>query len=176
MSIDWNGYAPYELRFEGPRNELSRSQAREEFEHIMAARVERRDQLASLLEVNGVELSNTDAEIQELNDWLVDNIEESDHTPGVPESWWFAVTFDVAIFLGDVVIDRAPGLHWSLFTAGERDISYQRPVIVGFAKVKNPKYNLDFDRLLATWAYQIVAGNRPPSTLAEVIDHAVSCA
>jgi hypothetical protein len=43
-----------------------------------------------------------------------------------------SLTNDVALFLGDEMIARNPGLRWEFFTWGKRDLSYQRHVIMGF--------------------------------------------
>lgn len=53
---------------------------------------------------------------------------------------------DIALWLGDVLIARHPQLRWVLCTHGkaQRNVSYQRPVIMGFS-VPNPRYNVDYD-------------------------------
>ena len=70
---------------------------------------------------------------------------------------------DVAVILGDVLIERCPGLAWEFFTkGGKSDVAYQKHVITGFTKAPNAKFNLDVDRLVATYAYQILAGATVP--------------
>ena len=64
---------------------------------------------------------------------------------------------DIALFLGDVIINQAPNLKWVMFDKGARDIAFQRHVIMGFSKVANPKYNVDIDLLIATYGHQLVA-------------------
>jgi hypothetical protein len=68
------------------------------------------------------------------------------------------VVNDLALFLGDVIIERSPNLRWVMFDKGSRDVAFQRRVIMGFTGVANPKYNVDVDLLLATYGHQIVAG------------------
>ena len=64
---------------------------------------------------------------------------------------------DVALFLGDVLIERCPGLHWEFFTWGKKNAAYQRHVIMGFSRVPNPKYNIDIDAAVAAYGHRIVA-------------------
>lgn len=49
-------------------------------------------------------------------------------------------------------------LKWVMFDKGSRDIAFQRHVIMGFSGVANPKYNVDIDRLVATYGHRILAG------------------
>jgi hypothetical protein len=70
---------------------------------------------------------------------------------------WYSVVNDVALFLGDVILERCPGLRWEFFTGGKKDVAYQRHVIMGFSRVPNSKFNVDIDRNVATYAHRIVA-------------------
>lgn len=174
MTINWGGYEPYSPLVSRPHNELSRSEAKAEYENLMASRSERRDELEDLLRANGQQLMADEQGLAALNDWFIANVEGSSANAGGPSSWWFAVINDLALFLGDVIIERAPNLRWELFTGGKRDIAYQRPVIMGFSKMKNSKYNLDIDRLLVTWAYQAIQRDEPKSNMQSVVASAVS--
>jgi hypothetical protein len=68
------------------------------------------------------------------------------------------VVNDVALFLGDAIVERAPGVRWVFHDRGSRDLSFQRHVLVGFKSVPNPRYHVDIDLLVATHAHRIVAG------------------
>ena len=68
------------------------------------------------------------------------------------------MVLDTALFLGDVRIRRNPHLHWAFYVGGKRDIGYQKPVIMGF-KDAPTRYYVDIDRLVATQAHRIVAGD-----------------
>jgi hypothetical protein len=127
----------------------------------MAAKGERIDELRRLLASNGVVLSSDDEGLQRLNDWFRAEV-EGGQTPGRLRSVWYAVVNDLALFLGDVVIERCPGLRWVMFDQGSRDAAYQRHVLMGFTKVANPKYNFDIDLATATYAHQIVEGQDVP--------------
>jgi hypothetical protein len=163
MSVDWDGYEPYVPPFYGLLNEMPRRQARQSFEHLMASRRDRFDNLKELLRVNGVEFGSDDASIQRLNDWFRENVEASATDPSRLRNLWYAVVNDVALYLGDVMIERSPGLWWEMFTRGAKNVSYQRPVLVGFTRVPNPNYNVDVDRLVAGYGHRIIAGHEVAS-------------
>ena len=113
--------------------------------------------LHRLLQANDVELAGTDAGIQDLNDWFRANVEANPDVPGrlLPE--WYWVVNDVALFLGDVMISRCPALRWEFFTAGKKNISFQRHVGGGFSRVPGPKYSVDLDHRVAIYAHRIIA-------------------
>ena len=156
--VDWAGYEPYVPPYAGPVYELTPKQARESFERAMAARPARIEQLRRLLEANGLVPGDDDESVQHLNDWFRNNVAPNPDDPSRLENLWYAVVFDVGLFLGDVMVRRCPGLRWELFRSGRRDVAYQKHVIVGFTKVANPKYNVDIDRVVATYGHQIITG------------------
>jgi hypothetical protein len=157
VSMNWDGYEIYHPGVAGPVHELPRADARREFDALMKAAPERIEMLRQLLRANSAELAGTDAGIQDLNDWFIVNVEADPDRPGrlLPE--WYSVVRDVALFLGDTLIGRCPGLRWEFFTWGKKDVSYQRHVIMGFSQVPNPKYNLDLEAAVAAYGHRIVA-------------------
>ncbi len=60
------------------------------------------------------------------------------------------------------MIERAPSLGWRLHTSGRRDLSYQRPVVMGFRRVANPRCNVDPETLVTVYGHGLVAGLDPP--------------
>jgi hypothetical protein len=158
VSVTWSRYVPFDPGVRGPLHELSRREARQAFERLMSEKSARIDALRKLLSANGVALASSDEALQELNDWFRENVEASDQ-PGRLRNLWYAVVNDIALFLGEVMIERAPRLRWEFFTAGRKDVAYQRHVIMGFSGVPNPKYNIDIDAAVATYGHRIVAGN-----------------
>ena len=157
MSVVWADYTPFDPGVEGPLGQLTRREARAAFERLMAAKAERIAELGRLLERNGIQLSADDESLQALNDWFRAEVEAGD-VPRRLRPLWYAVVNDIALFLGDVIIDRAPGLRWVMFDKGARDSAFQRHVLMGFSKVRNPKYNFDIDMGLAVYGHQIIAG------------------
>ena len=161
MSVDWGSYQLYRLGAVGSFQDLPRVEARAEFARIMAAKGQRIEMLRGLLKSNGVELASSADGIQNLNDWFRHNVE---HDPAradglLPE--WYSVSFDIGLFLGEVLIGRHPNLHWEFFTWGKKNVSYQRPVIMGFSSVQNPRYNIDFWSQIETYGQSIVHGRGP---------------
>jgi hypothetical protein len=127
------------------------------------ARPERWAQLQRLLEGEGVVLGTTDADVQALNDWFRRSVKASSEDATRLANRWYAVVNDVAVVLGDVLIQRCPGLSWEFFTGGGKgDVAYQKHVITGFKNAPNAKFNLDIDRLVATYAHQVIAGVMVP--------------
>lgn len=157
MSVHWGEYAPFDPGVTRPLHEVSRHEARAAFQRLMAAKAERIAELERLLLLNGVALSSDDDGLQRLNDWFRSEV-EGDPITGRLLPLWYAVVNDVGLFLGDVIIERNPNLKWVMFDKGARDIAFQRHVIMGFSGVANPKYNVDVDRLVATYGHRIIAG------------------
>jgi hypothetical protein len=155
--MNWDDYEIYHPGVFGPLNTLPRGDARRAFNARMAAKPARIEMLRRLLRADGIELAGTDSAIQNLNDWFRASVEADPDQPGrlLPE--WYSVVNDIALFLGDVMIERCPGLRWEFYIWGKKNVSYQRHVIMGFSQVPNPKYNLDFDAAVAAYAHCIVA-------------------
>lgn len=123
----------------------------------METKDSRLEMLGRLLAANGVEPGSNDAAIQRLNEWFVANIEADPERPGRLRSEWYSITHDVALFLGEVMIERHPNLHWEFFTWGKTNVAFQRHVIMGFGS-EDPKMhtNMNVDRMVATYAHQII--------------------
>lgn len=157
VTVNWDDYEIYNPGVSAPMNTVQRAEARHAFDKAMSEKPARVEMLCRLLKANGVELDDSDAAIQDLNDWFVANVEPDPDNPGRLTPEWYSIAHDVALFLGDVIIERCPGLRWEFFTGGKKDVSYQRHVITGFAHVSNPKYNLDLARRVATYGHRLVA-------------------
>jgi hypothetical protein len=157
VSMAWDDYEIYDPGVFGPLNALPRREARQAYNMLMEAKPGRIETLRKLLWANGVELASTDAAIQDLNDWFRDNVEADTGRPGSLLPGWYSVVNDVALFLGEVMIERCPGLHWEFFIWGKKNAAYQRHVIMGFSRVLNPKYEIDIDAAVAAYAHRIVA-------------------
>lgn len=158
MSVNWDFYEPFDPGVDGPLHELPRKEAREAFKRIMAAKEERIDQLKKLLERNGIALRSTDDGLMELEAWYRNEVERDAEKEDRLRPLWYAVTFDIGLFISEVMIERAPNLRWEFFTYGAKNVSYHRPVLMGFSKIPNPKYNTDVDFVVATFGLRIVLG------------------
>jgi hypothetical protein len=159
MSVDWGNYVPFDPGVTRPLHEVTRREARAAFQLLKTAKTERIAELRRLLDGNGVPLTSDDTELQTLNDWFRHEV-EGDPATGRLRPIWYAVVNDVALFLGDVIIERSPGLRWVMYDKGARNIAFQRHVIMGFMGVANPGYCVDIDLLLATYGHRIIAGEK----------------
>jgi len=157
-SVEWEGYEPFDPGVRGPLREQSRRDAWAAYDRLMAARSTRREQLGNLLTRNSVALDDTDAGIGRVNDWFRANVEPDIVDPRRLGPLWYAVVNDVALFLGDVLVTRNVHLAWEFYTRGRADVSYQCHVVSGFRRVANPKYHVDVDGLVASYAHRVVAG------------------
>lgn len=159
MSIDWDGYELYDPGTAGPLNTLPRAEARQAFKRCMETKAARIEMLRRLLRANGVELAGEDTAVQDLNDWFYANVESDPEQPGRLLRGWYSVVHDVAVFLGDLMIERYPNLHWEFFTWGKTNVAFQRHVIMGFG-TEDPKFhtNIDIDRSVATYVHRIIEG------------------
>jgi len=157
MSINWDGYELYDPGVSAPLRTLSRHDARRAFKRCMETKTARLEMLSRLLKSNGVELDRFDLAIQYLNDWIFANVEADPEQPGRLHAGWYSVAHDVALFLGDVMIERHPNLHWEFFTWGKSNVAFQRHVIMGFG-TEDPKFhtNIDIDRSVSTYAHRII--------------------
>ena len=167
--MDWDGYEIYDPGVYGPPNTLPRAEARQAFRRLMEAKPARIGMLRQLLKANGVELSSTDEGIQDLNDWFWANVEADPKTPGRLLPDWYSVVNDIGLFLGDVMIERCPGLRWEFFTSGKKSASYQRHVIMGFSGVSHPKYNINVDTAVAGYGHRIIAARGSVATYGTVV-------
>ena len=156
MNVDWADYVPFDPGVDRPLHEVTRREARAAFQRLMVSKEARIEQIRQLLGRNGVTLGSADTQLQSLNDWFRAEV-KGDLTTGRLLPLWYAVTNDVALFLGDVIIERSPGLKWVMHDEGKRDLSYQRHVLAGFSRVPNPRYHVDIDLLLATYGHRVVA-------------------
>lgn len=163
MTADWDAYVwPYfpggfgyvhEYRFET----LSQREAQRAFDELMARKEERLDNLRRLVRGEGIELDESLPSIQKLNDWFRSNVEREAELSALPGDPWRQVVDDVALFLGDVVISRNPGVDWALWTKRPtQDIGYHRPVLVGFDVPHTESYCVYIYFLISSYAIEVL--------------------
>src|SRR4051812_47219170 len=160
MSVDWGDWQSFEDAPGRPLDEVDRETAERYFADLMDQRARRIQGLERLLGRNGVQIGFDDEGLQRLDDWYQANVEGSG--PYQLDDRWYAVGLDIGLYLGEAIMQRTPGVQWRLFTAGRRDASYQRPVIMGFANVPNPRYNVDPERLVGIHGHRLLAGDDEP--------------
>ena len=160
MTVDWDSYEIYDPGTHSTLDELSRADARKAYTRLMDAKSGRIEMLTALLRANGVVLNQSQEAIQALNDWFAGNVQPDPSESGRLLADWYSVVNDVALFLGDVIIARAPALRWEFYVwGGKRARSYQRHVIMGFP-TENPKnrLSLDIDMAVAVLGQRRVLG------------------
>lgn len=153
--MDWSGYVAFQPGVSGPWHELARREARELFKGFLASRRDRVEVLRGWLRSNGVVLDVSNASVRELEDWFRARVTPDPDDPARPEPRWLAVAFDIGIFLGETMIGRRPQLRWKLLMSPRRAVSFQRPVIVGFA---DPSMHLDPVWRASSVAFRAVEG------------------
>jgi hypothetical protein len=163
MTIDWGDWKPFEAAPGQPLDRVDRGTALGYFRALMAARDARQRDLERLLDRNRVLIDPHNAGLQRLDDWYQSNVCADTCEPDRLADRWYAVGLDIGLYLGEAIIRRAPNVEWRLFTESRRDASYQRPVLMGFRGVDNPRYNVDPERLVGTHGHRLVAGENEPS-------------
>lgn len=133
MATDFTGYELIHPIFDDSARDLSRTEARAVFRRFLETRESRIAALRQLLGNCGISLASDDVSIQALNDWFVDNIQPDPQRPGLLRPEWYSITYDMGLFLGEVMIARHPNLHWELFTWGKTDVAFHRAVIMGMS-------------------------------------------
>lgn len=158
MTPNWVDYELNDVRLALRPAALARPEARKLFDQSMSTRHARTESLRRLVASTGVDLGRTGADVQALNDWFASHVEADSETPGALSTLWQSVTYDIALHLGDVMIERHPNLHWEFFIWGKRAVPYQRPVIMGMS-TEDPKMhtNIDVIRLVHQYAMRILA-------------------
>lgn len=141
--IGWGDYAPFDARVTGALREASRADAEDHFARLMAARPERVAALAAIAARHRVDLDPA-----ALGAWLVAAAPEASADP----ARWTGLVADVALWLGERVIAKAPALRWELFVSHKKATGYQRPVLVGFTRVADRHYYVDIAFMVASWA------------------------
>ncbi|HGL6714610.1 hypothetical protein NTJ56_20855 [Burkholderia contaminans] len=122
-AIHW--YPVYAPPFPGTPAALTPEQAEANFRHFMTTRKARVEQLRQFLKRFGVVLDVSDSGIRRLDRWIKRYggflaLHERDvliaHTPEWQGPWAVNnVMFDLATFLGEVLIQRNSGSHWELY-------------------------------------------------------------
>ena len=157
---NWNTYEPFCPLGRGPLSQRMRAEALASFDHVMANREARLDELRRVVESDGVPFGLADDQIEAINQWYLDGLGSLRALGGVDEplpNVWHNINFDVGIWLGEVLTSRFTNLEWTI-DLSQKSIHYQRPVIRGYRKVKNPRYEVDFQFRLTGYSTRIFRG------------------
>lgn len=139
--MEWHEYELYQpVRF-GLHSELSRKDARAEYENLMSQKDQRVALLADLVAHDGVTLDWSDESVQALNGWFADHAEEDEERRGFIAGRWVSVAIDIALYLGEILITRHPHLRWEFYTwGGKRAHGFHQAVIMGFS-TEDPRFH-----------------------------------
>ncbi|HVS14367.1 MAG TPA: hypothetical protein VMV46_10600 [Thermoanaerobaculia bacterium] len=155
--MNWNDYEVFDPGVDRPLNELPRAVATMAYLELMAVKNHRVDQLRRLAAANGIDI-DAESGLRDLNRWFDKSVSPSASNPQRLESRWYSVVNDIALLLGDQIVERSgQTLRWQLCKGERKNVSYQRPVIVGF-EVKNANYNLDLDLLVGMYGHRLLQG------------------
>lgn len=153
----WDDYEIFDPQVERPLAELTRAEARAHYELVMDSKDDRIRELKKLAAAAGIELDGSEKALQAFNDWFIENVEPDPVSPDQARGRWFSVTHDLSLYLADLILAKHPHLHWTLLEGGKRDLSYQRPVLVGFRNA-HPTYAVDLDYALTQYANGLARG------------------
>lgn len=161
-------YQPLVLADATTAREASPEVARRWFDELMTARGDRRRALQALWAAGdgaatALTLDADDAPAQ-LGGWLVAAL------PGTAADLASGIAADVALWLGDRCIARAPQLRWEFYTAHKKAAGFQRAVLTGFRGVDDPRYYVDVAHLVAAWIDLAARGRRARADFLAVIE------
>jgi hypothetical protein len=120
-------------------------------------------ELKGLLGRNGLSVEFNEKDLQNVNDWFVENVETCERNPNRLENFWYSVIHDLSVFIGEMIISRHPDLRWEFFVGRNKDISYQYPVIMGFDNIPEVKMEMNISVALVTYANRVVRQLPVPS-------------
>jgi hypothetical protein len=155
--VEWDEYTPNDAGVQPPlRDPAPRDEARVAYERLMATKRNRLEALRRLLAANGIDLETSDDGIQRLNDWFREYVEADPADSRRVSGLWRSVIADVALFLGEVIIERTPGVEWRFFDRPPKEhLGYRRPVLTGF-DVPNPSYYTYPEWLVSSYAHGLL--------------------
>ncbi|MEW1697296.1 hypothetical protein ACIQCR_21690 [Streptomyces sp. NPDC093249] len=176
--MEWGDYRPFQPLEDGPMGEMPLSVARREYDHRMATKAGRLAALAALAGANGLRPGTADEDLDALEGWYLAEVEPDADGSARPRPLWIAVAYDLGLYLGDTIVARAPGLSWTFYRSreGARDVSHQHPVIMGFTRLRNKRYNVDPFLFAAGTGGSSLGGHDARGSFRRFVDSAVGYA
>lgn len=156
MDSVWDRYTVFDPEIDKPAGELSAAEARAHYQLVMDSKEQRIGELRRLSADIGVTLDGTDASLQRLNDWFVANVERDPDRPNQARGRWLSIAHDLSIYIAELIREKHPHIDWRL-EKSKRDLSYQRPVLVGF-RGADSTYAMDLYFALTQYAGGLVRG------------------
>lgn len=147
-------YEIFDPKVDGPLHLKTRKEAQKHFELYVSSIDDRLGQLMKL--IDKVELDYSDGSVKLLEDWFVANCKIDIKSAENLDLLTYSICNDVSLYLGDLLIKKNPKIHWGLNTLKPTDVSYHRPVLIGFNK-KIKDYYIDLDLILCQYAFRVVS-------------------
>jgi hypothetical protein len=175
--MEWGAYRAYVPKVQGELRHVSRRDAMEEFEHAMASKESRIAALGALLAENEIRIGESNEDLDVIDTWFGKCVEGNPKS-GPPmrlRNVWYAVAYDIGLFLGDLVIKRSPGLEWRAYLPKSKtmkaSLSFQNPVVQGFKRVSSPEYFIDPFIMVGSYGGALVNGlaDSPDGTLRRIV-------
>lgn len=129
----WFPYIPPHI---GRLREMERSKAREVYDDVMLMKDDRVGELTRLLEYNGIKVTFDEAGVRSVIEWIKREVEQDPGNPGVPRPYWTAITFDLYIFMNEVLRSINPSLKWGFYTGRKTSLVYQHSTLINLCKTK----------------------------------------
>ena len=164
-------YCKFNPKVSAPLHTLTRKEAMQHYELFISQIEGRIEELQKLLKDSNIELDFSLDSVQQIDEWFIDNMHFNNF--GQLSSKSFSICNDLSMYLGEIVKRSCPSVDWKLNTIKSSDISYHRPVLMGF-NVKNKNYNIDFDLILCQYAHRVIKGNIDKGLLVKMVSSALN--
>lgn len=150
-------YEIFDPKVDRPLQDLPRKEAKAHFDLFVKSIPERIRMLQELVKPEKIKLDYSLESLDKLDEWFPRIVEGEKRVDGslAPTPETFSVCNDLSMYLGEMLRKQSPHLKWELFVWGKKNLSYQRPVIMGFTKSLDEKYNIDFDDYLCRYAFYL---------------------
>lgn len=128
----------YNRRMSLPLREVPREVAEAVYAQLMAEKADRCAALEAEAIAAGVEPTPLG-----IGTWLKEKLAGAEDTSGI--------AVDLALWLGERIIARAPQLRWEMYVGVKKSTGYQRAVLTGFTRVDDPRYYVDVAHFVSSW-------------------------
>jgi len=151
-------YTVFDPGVSAPLHTLSRSEAEAHFD-LFVGSIDERIKILQKLVGDRLLLDFTRVSLVKLDVWYPKAVEPDERyqDEGRPSPETFSIANDLSMYIGETIIRNTSGLSWQLLIHHQKNVSYHRPVIMGW-NVPNQEYNVDFDLLLGQYAFRLVQG------------------
>lgn len=116
----------------------------------------------------GINLDYSIESVKKIDKWFPSIIKPNEKDESLPNAKSFSICNDLSMYLGAIITRNCPMVEWKLNTIKPSDVSYHRPVLMGF-NVRNKNYNVDFDLVLCQYSHRILKGEIEDGLLVKMI-------